>query len=60
MKVLFKQIIVICSFVKNSCSVEAGRLLSVLVGQITQGEILEVGTGIGVGSSWILSSILQQ
>lgn len=42
---------------ENSCSDEAGRLLSVLVGQITQGEILEVGTGFGVGSSWILSSI---
>ncbi|MEH7237668.1 O-methyltransferase [Bacillus sp. JJ1562] len=40
-----------------SCSDEAGRLLSVLVGQITQGKILEVGTGFGVGSSWILSSI---
>jgi len=41
----------------NSCSDEAGRLLSVLVGQIQQGKILEVGTGFGVGSSWILSTI---
>ncbi|OCA81694.1 hypothetical protein A8F94_22825 [Bacillus sp. FJAT-27225] len=42
---------------EHSCSDEAGRLLSVLVGQITQGKILEIGTGFGVGSSWILSSI---
>ncbi|MGE7689955.1 O-methyltransferase [Lysinibacillus sp. NPDC097214] len=40
-----------------SCSDEAGRLLSVLVGQITHGKILEVGTGYGVGSAWILSTI---
>ena len=31
--------------------------MAVLVRQITQGIILEVGTGFGVGSSWILSSI---
>ncbi|WP_335424215.1 O-methyltransferase [Bacillus sp. JJ1566] len=42
---------------EHSCSDEAGRLLSVLVGQITTGKILEVGTGYGVGSSWILSSM---
>lgn len=42
---------------ENSCSDEAGRLLSILTGQITQGKILEIGTGYGVGSSWILSSI---
>ncbi|WP_043931857.1 O-methyltransferase [Bacillus sp. EB01] len=41
----------------HSCSDEAGRLLSVLVGQIKQGKILEIGTGFGVGSSWLLSSI---
>ena len=40
-----------------SCSDEAGRLLSVLAGQVTQGKILEVGTGYGVGSAWILSAI---
>jgi len=40
-----------------SCSDEAGRLLSVLVGQIMHGSILEVGTGYGVGSAWILSTI---
>ena len=42
---------------ENSCSDEAGRLLSVLVGQITQGTVLEVGTGFGVGTSWILSAL---
>lgn len=41
----------------NYCSDEVGRLLSVLVGQIKKGKILEIGTGYGVGSSWILSSI---
>lgn len=43
---------------EHSCSDEAGRLLSVLAGQVTQGEILEIGTGFGVGSSWILSAIV--
>lgn len=42
---------------EHSCSDEAGRLLSVLVGQVKQGKILEIGTGYGVGSSWILSAI---
>lgn len=42
---------------ESSCSDEAGRLLSILAAQVTQGGILEVGTGYGVGSSWILSSI---
>ena len=42
----------------HSCKDEAGRLLSVLAGQVKAGGILEVGTGLGVGSSWILSSIL--
>lgn len=41
----------------HSCTDEAGRLLRVLVGQVKEGKILEVGTGLGVGSSWILSSI---
>lgn len=39
------------------CSDEAGRLLAVLAGQVTKGKILEIGTGYGVGSSWILSAI---
>ena len=42
---------------ENSCSDEAGRLLAVLVGQIKTGKVLEIGTGLGVGSSWILSAI---
>jgi predicted O-methyltransferase YrrM len=41
----------------HSCSDETGRLLSVLSGQVRQGKILEIGTGLGVGSSWILSNI---
>ncbi|QPC45882.1 O-methyltransferase [Mangrovibacillus cuniculi] len=42
----------------HSCSDETGRLLSVLVGQIKHGKILEIGTGYGVGSSWIVSALL--
>ena len=42
---------------ENSCTDEAGRLLSVLAGQVTKGKILEIGTGYGVGSAWILSAI---
>ena len=42
---------------ENSCSDEAGRLLAVLAAQVTQGKMLEIGTGYGVGSSWILSAI---
>lgn len=42
---------------QSSCTDEAGRLLAVLAGQIKQGKILEIGTGLGVGSSWILSAI---
>ena len=41
----------------NFCTDEVGRLLAVLVGQIKVGKILEIGTGFGVGSSWILSAI---
>lgn len=42
---------------EHSCSDEAGRLLAVLAGQIAHGKILEIGTGYGVGSAWILSAI---
>jgi predicted O-methyltransferase YrrM len=42
---------------QSSCTDEVGRLLAVLSGQIKQGKILEIGTGLGVGSSWILSAI---
>ncbi|MCM3666135.1 hypothetical protein M3204_17085 [Mesobacillus subterraneus] len=41
----------------GSCSDETGRLLSVLTGQVKRGKVLEIGTGFGVGSSWILSAI---
>jgi predicted O-methyltransferase YrrM len=42
---------------QSSCCDEVGRLLAVLAAQIKQGKILEIGTGLGVGSSWILSAI---
>ncbi len=42
---------------EHSCTDEAGRLLSVLAAQVGQGRILEIGTGLGVGSAWILSDI---
>lgn len=41
----------------HSCTDETGRLLRILAGQVKEGKILEVGTGLGVGSSWMLSSI---
>lgn len=41
----------------GSCTDETGRLLSVLAGQVKAGKILEIGTGFGVGSAWILSNI---
>ncbi|QOR67127.1 hypothetical protein IM538_02945 [Cytobacillus suaedae] len=41
----------------HSCSDETGRLLAVLAGQVKEGKILEVGTGLGVGSAWILSNV---
>ncbi len=41
----------------GSCIDETGRLLSVLAGQVKAGKILEIGTGFGVGSAWILSNI---
>jgi predicted O-methyltransferase YrrM len=41
----------------GSCMDAAGRLLAVLSGQVKQGKILEIGTGLGVGSAWILSAI---
>ena len=42
---------------EGSCTDETGRLLAVLTGQVQQGNILEIGTGLGVGSAWILSAI---
>lgn len=41
----------------HNCTDETGRLISVLTGQVNEGKILEIGTGFGVGSSWILSFI---
>lgn len=41
----------------GSCTDETGRLLSVLAGQVKAGKILEIGTGFGVGSAWMLSNI---
>lgn len=41
----------------GSCTEVTGRLLAVLSGQVRQGKILEIGTGLGVGSAWILSTI---
>ncbi|MCP1158868.1 MULTISPECIES: O-methyltransferase [Bacillaceae] len=42
---------------EQSCKDEAGRLLSVMAAQAGQGRILEIGTGLGVGSAWILSGL---
>lgn len=41
----------------HSCSDDTGRLLRILSGQITEGKILEIGTGFGVGASWIISAL---
>lgn len=42
---------------EGSCTDETGRLLAVLSGQVQKGNILEIGTGFGVGSAWMLSAI---
>ncbi|TCZ79274.1 hypothetical protein E0485_05240 [Paenibacillus albiflavus] len=42
-----------------SCTDSIGRLLRTLVGQITSGSILEIGTGYGVGAAWIISALSQ-
>ena len=42
---------------EGSCTDETGRLLAILSGQVQQGKILEIGTGLGVGSAWMLSAI---
>ncbi|BFH62924.1 O-methyltransferase [Paenibacillus azoreducens] len=41
----------------NSCTDHFGKLLCTLVGQITHGNILEIGTGYGVGTAWIISAL---
>lgn len=40
-----------------SCSLEAGRLLRLLAGQRGRTRVGEIGTGVGVGSAWILSAL---
>jgi predicted O-methyltransferase YrrM len=40
----------------NSCTPEFGRLLCTLAGA-SQGPVLEIGTGCGVGSAWLLSGL---
>jgi predicted O-methyltransferase YrrM len=40
----------------NSCTPEFGRLLRTLAGA-AQGPVLELGTGCGVGSAWLLSGL---
>jgi predicted O-methyltransferase YrrM len=41
----------------NSCIDGVGFLLKTLAAQVTNGKICEMGTGFGVGSSWILESL---
>jgi predicted O-methyltransferase YrrM len=41
----------------RSCSVETGRLLQVLAGARGLERVAEIGTGCGVGASWILSAL---
>ncbi|KOR90257.1 O-methyltransferase [Paenibacillus solani] len=40
----------------QSCTDEFGRFLYTLIGQV-KGNILEIGTGLGVSTSWIVSSM---
>ena len=41
----------------RSCSPETGALLQVLAGQRGRTRVAEIGTGCGVGSAWILSTL---
>jgi demethylmenaquinone methyltransferase/2-methoxy-6-polyprenyl-1,4-benzoquinol methylase len=42
----------------QSCSDDVGRLLAVLAGAVPRdGRILELGTGVGVGTAWITSGL---
>jgi predicted O-methyltransferase YrrM len=42
-----------------SCEPEVGRLLAVLAAHLPQGaRVLELGTGTGVGTAWIVSGLL--
>ncbi len=42
----------------GSCSNETGRLLQLLTGTYLSGVIGEIATGCGVGSAWIVSSLI--
>jgi predicted O-methyltransferase YrrM len=42
---------------ESACSQESGRLLRLLTSQLQSGVIGEVGTGCGVGASWIVSAL---
>jgi predicted O-methyltransferase YrrM len=42
---------------ENSCIPEVGRLLSVLAAAVRGGSIGEVGTGCGVGATWLVSGL---
>src|SRR3954470_5062831 len=41
----------------QSCTPEVGRLLAVLATQRREGTVGEIGTGFGVGSTWIVSNL---
>ena len=44
---------------RMSCDPEVGRLLAVLAAHLPQGaRVLELGTGTGVGTAWIVSGLL--
>ncbi|MEO5576352.1 MAG: class I SAM-dependent methyltransferase [Gaiellaceae bacterium] len=42
---------------ERSCSAQTGRLLQVLAGQRGRTRVAEIGSGCGVGSAWLLSSL---
>jgi predicted O-methyltransferase YrrM len=41
----------------HSCTDETGRLLRLLASQYTSGTIAEIGTGCGVGATWMAASL---
>lgn len=44
--------------VETACEPDVGRVLAVLAGHIRPGgRVLELGTGVGVGTAWILSGL---
>lgn len=44
---------------ENSCRSEVGQLLRLFVAQAKPGTVAEIGTGCGVSSAWMLSSLQQ-